>query len=229
MNKDGVKPLLGVIGGMGADATACFYEKLHCAQAVASEQEYIDVLIYSATTTPDRTAFIIGESTESPLSSLVHAACTLENAGATHIAIPCVTAHFFYNELTASVNVPVINLLEEIARYVFKHKFEKVGLLATEGTLQSKLFHSEFEKSGVALITPSDDIQTELTDIIYRIKQGKVTPPDAIENMVSKLRNAGADAVILGCTELCTCQAIDNTIDTLDILVNASLSYCSPD
>ena len=88
------KPLLGVMGGMGTQATACFYEKLHSIQSVTTEQEYLDVLVFSKPSIPDRTAYITGKSNESPLEQLTYVALTLEAAGATCIALPCVTSHF---------------------------------------------------------------------------------------------------------------------------------------
>ena len=213
------KPLLGVIGGMGAQATSRFYDKLHSMQTVASEQDYIDVLIYSITSTPDRTAFILEQSPESPLGSLVHAARTLENASVSLLAMPCVTSHFFYKELTDTVSVPIVNLPVETANFVVSQRQQSVGILATDGTLKSRILQDTLEKQNIKTIIPSDDMQSKLMNVIYAVKQGATPSTDVISEISLDLCKIGADTTILACTELSTLGKIPNTIDVLDVLV----------
>jgi len=220
---DNKKTLVGIIGGMGAQATSCFYDKLHAMQTVTSEQEYIDTLIYSITSTPDRTAFILGQSKESPLGSLLHAARTLENANATLLAMPCITSHFFYKELANAVNIPIINLPAEVAKFVVKQKHQSVGILATDGTLKCRILQDALHKLNIKVITPSDDMQAKLMSVIYEIKQGNTPSPNIISEIASALNNKGADTTILACTELSTLGKIPNTIDALDVLVDCIL------
>jgi len=189
---------------MGTQATACLYEMLHDLQCVPVEQEYIDVLLYSKPSIPDRTAFITGQSTVNPLEPLICAAKTLENAGVDCIAIPCATSHYFYDELTKAVSIPILNLLDETAQYVKAFGAKKVNLLATDGTLKSRLFHKAFEKYGIEVITPTDGVQADLMDMIYDIKRGEDVSPEALYGIASRACNGGGvDAVVLGCTELC--------------------------
>jgi aspartate racemase len=222
------KPLLGVLGGMGALATACFYEKLHSLQGVSTEQEYLDILLYSKPSIPDRTAFITGQSTDSPLDSLIHAARVLETAGAACIAIPCVTAHFFYAGISDAVSIPVLNLPDETARFASEHGIKKIGLLATDGTIEGKVFHSPLEGQGIDMIIPQADAQSGLMSMIYDIKRGSEhtagTTPELLDSIAAELRSAGAQAVILGCTDLCVIACSHpETINCLDILAKASL------
>jgi len=188
---------------MGTQATACLYDILHDLQSVSVEQEYIDVLLYSKPSIPDRTAYITGQSAADPLEALVDAAKTLENAGVDCIAIPCATSHYFYDELTKAVNIPILNLLDATAKYVKTLGAKKVCLLATDGTIKSRLFHNAFEKSAIAVVTPSDSVQADLMDMIYDIKRGEVVSSEALAGIVSKVCTDGVDTVILGCTELC--------------------------
>jgi aspartate racemase len=230
--------LLGIIGGMGTQATACFYEILHSLQSVASEQEYLDVLLYSKPSIPDRTAYITGQSTNSPFEHLVHAAQKLETAGASCIVVPCATSHFFYADLVKTVNIPILNMLEATALYIKECGIRNVCLLATDGTLKGGYFHKAFEKYSIAVTVPSDGLQADLMEMIYDIKRGEAVSADALIPIISQARIDGAEAVVLGCTELCviasnkwnkadTHSVIQNLdmINTLEVLAEASLSF----
>ncbi|MCL2396982.1 MAG: amino acid racemase [Defluviitaleaceae bacterium] len=196
------RPLLGVLGGMGVQATGYFYDILNRMQNVSKEQDYLDVLVYSKPSIPDRTAFITGQSTESPLSSLLHGIRLLEAAGAGCIAIPCVTAHYFYKELAMAASVPVLNILEETALHAEKLGHTKVGLLATDGTMHSRIFHKAFAAKDIEIIEPSRDEQVAVMKIIYDTKCGTNVEPAALAYLAENLHNRGAQGVVLGCTEL---------------------------
>jgi len=215
---------LGVLGGMGVQTTARFYTMLTDLQAVATEQEYIDILIYSKPSIPDRTAFITGLSDVNPLGAMLEAAKTLESAGVSSIAMPCVTAHYFYEKLVEAVQVPFINVMEETARYVKERKYLKVGLLATDGTLHGRLFQEAFARVGVFVTLPSKKAQKKLMDAIYSIKRGQV-PIDVMEFMSWSLYERGAQAIVLGCTELGLLPRYKGYvyIEAMEVLAQAAL------
>ena len=236
-----MKPLLGVIGGMGTQATACFYEKLHSLQTVKAEQEYLDVLVYSMPSIPDRTAFITGQSDISPLEPLIHVARTLESAGASCIAIPCVTSHFFYNELVDAVGIPVLNMLDETAGFVSGRGIGRVCLLATDGTLKGGAFNAAFAKIGIEVVVPPVDVQAALMAVIYDVKRGAAVSPDLLDAIAADALGSaavgsaavggatvcGATAVILGCTELCViAHENPGVVNTLEVLAGAALRVC---
>ena len=218
-------PLLGVIGGMGTQATAYFYERLHSLLDVKTEQEYPNVLLYSIPSTPDRTAFITGQSLDSPLESLIDAAKTLESAGASCIAIPCVTSHFFYTELVDSVNIPVLNMLEETAKVLKNNEVRKVRLLATDGTIRGNAFFSTLKKFGIDVSPLSEELQSEVMKMIYDIKRGVAVSACDLDVIIDKALENGTENVILGCTELCILGVErPNTVNTLDVLAKAALN-----
>jgi len=221
--------LLGVMGGMGTQATACFYEKLHAMQTVTKEQDYLDVLVYSMPSIPDRTTFITGKSDENPLKHLIHAAETLEKAGSSCIALPCATSHFFYNEICNSVNIPILHLLEETAKYVHNQNIKKICLLATTGTIKGRAFSSAFEKYNIETAIPSDNIQTEIMNIIYDIKKGLIVSPEKLNKIIEEAsQNTEAAVAVLGCTELCILPHTNfNSINILDVLAKAALKHFS--
>jgi len=211
---------LGVIGGMGAMATAIFFKKLLRAQTVEIEQDYMDVLIYSKTSIPDRTAYILDSANDSPAPALIEAAQALEKAGASFIAIPCVTAHYFYAEIANAVNIPVINLLDELAESLAQNNVKSVGLLATDGTIQSRILHNTLEPKGIQVLELEPKHQQGLMKLIYSAKRGNPKLRQSIYYAGGKLRHA--DAIVLGCTELSTLKSTAY-VDILDVLVAASL------
>jgi len=213
---------------MGSQVTACFYELLHNMQNVAAEQDYINIPIYSIPTTPDRTAYITGSSPVSPLESLIHAARTLESAGASCIALPCVTSHYFYGDITKAINIPLLNMLDETAGFVFESGIKNVCLLATDGTIKGGAFHSVFKKHCIDVSIPPENLQSDLMSMIYDIKRGAAASElsGVLESVITKVQKNGAEAVILGCTELCICECENKTpgaINTLEVLAKASI------
>jgi len=222
-------PLLGVIGGMGTKATACFYEKFHALQNVVVEQDYFDVLIYSKPSIPDRTAYITGNSENSPLDSLINAARTLETAGVSCIAVPCITSHYFYGEIAGSVAVPVLNLLDETASCTAEKNIRNICLFATDGTIKGNAFNTAFERYGIKVNVPPHDVQTNLMEIVYDIKRGACFSYDVLDKIKQRAFDDGAEAIVLGCTELCIIDgSCSKVINTLDVLAEASLLKLKP-
>ena len=218
------KPLLGVLGGMGTQATACFYNILHKMQNITSEQAYLDVLLYSMPSIPDRTAFITGLSTENPLTPMLKAARALETAGASLLTILCVTSHFFYDDLAGAVGIPFLNIPAETAKQAHEHGIGKIGILATDGTLKGNVLHKAFEKYGIEPLVPPQDTQTALMTMIYNIKRGVAVAPEELNAFICELSAKGSDAVVLGCTELCiVADGSPVIINTLEVLAAASL------
>ena len=86
-----------------------------------NDQEHLDINIISKPSIPDRTDYILGRSAKSPLPYLIEIGKVLEELGSDYIAMPCITAHYFYNELTDSLNIPIINIISETAKYLKRH------------------------------------------------------------------------------------------------------------
>jgi len=124
--------------------------------------------------------------------------------------------------LAASVNVPIVNLPSVVASDVARSDLKKVGLLATNGTLESRIFQSAFKNTDVELITPPSELQSELMEIIYNIKKVGNSNFHDIQKLVSEIcQKSGAEKVILGCTELCIFDEFPNTVNVLNVLANS--------
>ena len=195
--------LLGVLGGLGPMSTFYFCELLTAHTYALQDSDHVDMLISSRASTPDRTAFILGQSADSPLPAMKEEALRLTNAGADLLVIPCNTAHYFYDGLREVSPVPIMNIIEETVLFLKKRKIRTMGLLATEGTVQSRSYHRLCEQHGMNCITPSSDEQNEITKIIYdSIKQNKSPDFSAFLRISQSLLNRGCECLVLGCTEL---------------------------
>ncbi len=200
--------IIGIIGGMGPEATAYFYELIIKNTAAAKDQEHIHVLIDSYPQIPPRTAAILGEG-PSPLPYLLEAGRRLKRAGATLLVMPCITAHYYYAELTSRINLPFISLIEETRKEARRlaPRAKKVGLLASTGTVRSGLFDQALRKIHVSVLKPEAPDQEKVMEAIFSpqgIKAGftKGRPRQIILAMANKLIAQGAEAIIAGCTEI---------------------------
>lgn len=229
--KDSACGVLGVIGGLGPIATAHFLELVIRMTRAECDQQHLDMIIYNTPSTPDRTAFLLGLSGESPLPKMLGAGRALCDGGAAYIAVPCVTAHNFLPELEEKLGVPVIDGVRETAIYLKEHGVDCAGILATSGTVESGLIHRELEEQGITPVTPDEAGQQAVMDLIYRdIKAGRAPDMDAFFSVSRQLRGLGAQVIILGCTELSLIKR-DHEIgsgylDVMEVLAQRSITLC---
>lgn len=221
---------IGIIGGMGPMATADLFTKLIQMTDAACDADHIHILIDNNPKTPDRTGAIL-RGTESPLPYLVRSAERLQTAGADFLLIPCITSHYFMQELTARIKIPIMSMIEETAKYLQSRGIRKVVLLATDGTCKAGVFDKVFAKYGIAISYPCDTAQAALMDVIYKgVKAGsRMWDTTELNAEIDCLLAAGAEAVVLGCTELplaAKMYGINGVlIDPTDILARAAIVY----
>ncbi len=226
----GCRKRLGIIGGLGPMASAHFYKMITQMTAAELDQEHLEIEILSLPGIPDRTAYICGRSSQDPLPALINAALELQSHGADIIAIPCVTAHCFFDKIQDTVDAKIINMVEETARCLTRHNVKATGLLATEGTLTCSAFEKELNKHDIKAIKPETKDQTVIMSTIYeKIKAARPIDQDRFDAVTDSLRNLGAETIILGCTEL---SLIDKStmkgsyFDALDILAAVCVHEC---
>lgn len=224
-------PVLGVIGGLGPLATANFLEQVAKMTRANREQDNIDMIVYNFPSIPDRTGYILGSNLRSPLPGLLWAGRELERQEVSAIAIPCVTAHFFYEDLSRELRKPIIHDIRETAAYLQGRGVGSVGILATEGTVMSGLFTQELLPLGIRPILPDATLQQDVTHLIYRnIKAGNPPEMDRFQKVTESLRRRGAEVIVLGCTELSVLardrQLGPGFLDTTQILARESILRC---
>jgi len=196
---------LGVLGGMGPLATADFLKKLVESTPARVDQEHIPVLVFGDCTTPDRTANIVGEG-PSPLPQLLAGIRFLSESGAKAICIPCNSAHCWYAEMAAASAVPLFHIVRASAGQVRKKNpaARVVGVLSTAGTHRMGIYRDTLVEMGFAVVSPTDDeFQTLVSPAIALIKANRLPEAEAVfEIAAARLRERGAEIIILGCTEI---------------------------
>ncbi len=229
--KDNKHPVLGILGGIGPMATVYFYEMITAHTKASCDQEHIDIVINSRATTPDRTNFIIGKSKDNPLEIMVADSLRLKEYGVTLLAIPCNTAHYFYDMLTEAIDIPFLNIMEETARYLAECGIKKVGVMATEGTVSTKTYNKYLEACGIECVIPDEDGQQLVTEIIYgNIKNGQRADMYKFNAVARSLFDRGAERIILGCTELSLVkknEGLDRRfVDSMEVLAKRAIEAC---
>lgn len=225
------KQILGVIGGLGPLATAHFMELVTNMTDAATDQEHLEMIIYSAPSIPDRTGYILDPTLPSPLPRMIAIGEKLTMQGADHIAIPCMTAHFFHEELSAGIATPIINGIGETVRHLKENGVTRVGIMATDGTIRTGLFRRELERQGMEPLVPSPERQSDVMHLIYRnIKANRPAEMDRFHAVRKELQERGAQAIILGCTELSLIKRDESIgpgfIDAMEVLAHQSVIRC---
>ena len=149
---------LGVIGGLGPMATAYYLELMIRMTDAGRDQEHPEIIVLNIPTIPDRTAYILGRSDESPLEPMVELGKQLKSLGATVLATPCITAHYFHEMLQDGIGLPLIHGIRCTAQTLFDAGVRKVGLMATDGTVQSGIFQRQVEELGMELVVESETL-----------------------------------------------------------------------
>ncbi len=200
-------------------ATAYFMQLLTQMSEARTDQEHMEIYMISKPSIPDRTNYILGKSVQSPLPEMIWTGKQLKQLGAGILAIPCITAHFFHDELQDEVGLPVMNAVEETAVCLWNRGIKHVGILATEGTIQSQIFQRVLEGYGI------------ITDMIYHdIKEGKTVDIERFGRVSAELNEKGAQVVILACTELSLIKKDfpigTGYLDVMEVLAAKTVQKC---
>lgn len=222
---------LGVIGGLGPMATAYYLELVVRMTDAKRDQDHPEIMVMDIPTIPDRTAYILGKSEEDPVGPMVQLGKQLKSLGATVLATPCVTAHYFHEALQQGSGLPVIHVIQKTAQLLKSEGVGCVGLMATDGTVQSGIFQKELEAAGVSVVLPDEQGQRGVMTIIYdQVKAGIPADLQLFHGICGQLRRQGAQVVILGCTELSLLKKQadlgDGILDVLDVLAKESVIAC---
>ncbi|MBQ9112998.1 MAG: amino acid racemase [Clostridia bacterium] len=223
---------LGILGGLGPMSSVYFYEMLTRHTLAERDSDHLNILLSSRADTPDRTDFITGRSADNPIYTMLSEVSKLIGAGADIIAIPCNTAHYFYDSISAAASVPIINIIRQTAVFCRREGIKKAGILATEGTVLSGAYSTVFDLAGMECVTPDSEGQREISHIIYGcIKKGTAPDMDSFLRVADDLRRRGCDRIILGCTELSLLKrdgGLDDDIfiDSLEVLAYSAIKMC---
>ena len=199
---------IGILGGMGPEATLNCFSRIISSTPAKNDQEHLRVIIDSNPKVPDRTAAIIAEG-ESPVPVLVAGCRALQQAGADFIIIPCVSAHFFLDEIQQQIELPILSIFDVVAETLISDHpdIKTVGLMSTTGTISGGLFQKRLAADNIKTIVPAETQQAKVMAAIYDIKNSQPARSRAqitsdlmaiAEDLISK----GARGIIAGCTEI---------------------------
>lgn len=224
-------PLLGVLGGMGPEATQIFYRHLIRRTKAAKDQDHIRVLIFGDATVPDRTAAILSGDEEPVRARLAADARLLEEAGCTCLAMTCNTAHHFASAIRSAVGIPLLHMPDLAVRRAKAQGVQRLALLGTAGAMRAGIYQEICALEGVDCWTPDGNTQALLTTLIYdQIKAGRPGDEVLFARIAAATRAAGCDGAVLGCTELSVYRERhpldDFFIDAMEALVEECVAVC---
>ncbi|WP_353172406.1 aspartate/glutamate racemase family protein [Paracandidimonas soli] len=228
-------PFLGILGGMGPLASATLMTRLTQLTPAETDQAHIPAILWSDPRIPDRPAAYLRQG-EDPFPWMLNGIRRLEAAGAKIIVIPCNTAHLWYDALAAQARVPIIHIVDAVVQNLQAQGVPhgRVGLMATSATLQSGLYQSRLSAHGYECLVPEpEEIGRHCSIPIALTKQGHLEEARrAASPGVASLCDRGAQAIVLGCTELPLAlpHAMRGSwevpiVDSIDALAHAAIHW----
>ncbi|MBI4176794.1 MAG: amino acid racemase [Candidatus Aenigmarchaeota archaeon] len=223
------KKIVGILGGMGPEATADLYMRIirifQTKYNAKFDSDYPQIIINSIPL-PD---VVEAEKIDGVYTYLANGIKTLEAAGVDFIVIDCNTVQFLVPSLREDVTIPIIGIPEETLKVAKSYGFNNVGLLATKNTIKMKAFEKEAARFGMAILVPGPEQQNVITDIIMNVLSGNRFEQDksALRQIIKELESRGAEAIIVGCTDLPL--IINNNdskvllLDTTEVLAQACI------
>lgn len=200
---------LGILGGMGPDATVYMLARIIEQTDARTDQEQLETIVHSNPHIADRTAAILHNG-PNPAPEMLRSARLLENAGADTIVIPCMTAHYFISEIQGKIGIPIVHAIEETANFIKRQHTAAatVAIMASSGTISSGLFQKALEERGLGTLVLGEQSQNELVmEAIYGERGIKAGNRDEevlalLVKAANRLVDSGADVIIAGCTEI---------------------------
>jgi aspartate racemase len=230
---------LGVLGGMGPLASAQFMLRLTLLTPADRDQDHIPTVLWSDPRVPDRNAARLGAGPD-PLPWLMRGIDGLQAAGCGAIAIPCNTAHGWFEPMAQASSIPILHIVDAAAADLLRVGVVRgtIGLMGTAATLAMKLYQQRLGAKGWDIIEPEPaQMERLVTPAIASVKANRITEAyQPLREVVNSLASRGATAVVLGCTEIpLGIQAGPTSglrvpvIDTIDALARASIAWAFRD
>lgn len=232
-----MKNFFTILGGMGTLASESFVRVLNERTVAKTDQEYLNYVLVNHATIPDRTAYIIGDSSDNPAEALIEDLKQQDLLKPNFYVLTCNTAHTFYDELTEVTTTPIFHMprlavQNVITNYPSTNKDApiRVCLLATLGTVNSGVYSEEFsENSDYELVLPNEDIQEAVMNLIYRdIKEKQFLNETLFKEILDRVvTEMNCHVAILGCTELSLMNEVTNhqypVVDAQSVLIDETI------
>lgn len=212
-------------------ATAYFFERIIDMTKAEIDQQHMEILIHNCPAIPDRTQYILGKSRDNPLELMGQIGRKLARE-VDVLAIPCITAHYFHEELEETIGMPIVHAVRETACYLHERGYDRVGVMATDATVEVGIFTKELAKYGIDCVYPDEQRQREVMHLIYHnVKAGRKIEQPLLDSVSQHLFDQGAQVILLGCTELSMIKKHNmigaGYLDVTEVLAKCCVEKCS--
>ena len=218
--------MVGVLGGMGPDATVAFMQRVIDATPAQDDIDHVHLLVDNNPKVPSRIKALIEGDGENPGPVISEMARRLERAGAHFLVMPCNTAHYYWKDAQDAVSIPVWHMVERTLDIIM-HRLPgaRIGMLCSPALRKIGLYEGFAQERELSLVYPSDE--DAVLDVIRAVKRGKGRNPDTITaftTAATELSDLGADVLVLACTELSVIRDVLDVpvpvVDTLQVLAD---------
>lgn len=226
---------LGIIGGMGPEATAEIFRKIISLTVASCDQEHMKICVLNKPQIPDRTEYLINNG-KSPLPLIIEGINELKNLSTRFFIIPCNTSHIFSSEFNESEDIVFIDMIKTTKNYLqVQFKDDKICILGTTGTVSAKVYGHGYNADKVNIIYPNKLLQSEVMDIILSVKANSNTIIHNRERLIEVIKKVlienGECTFVIACTELSvimsnlTIEGI-KFIDAMELLAINAILKC---
>jgi aspartate racemase len=221
--------VVGVIGGMGPEATVDLMRRVIAKTQADDDQDHVHLLVESNPKIPSRIAHLIEGTGPDPTPELIRIAQNLQRGGAHALAIPCNTAHGYADAIKRAVDVPLLDMVAlTVEQIVTRGNVSSVGLLASSAVINIKLFANAFAAKGISIVLPPE--QDQIMALIKSVKRGDtgLEVQAQLADQASALAR-GCDTLLIACSELSVITAGIKVpfVDSLDVLAQAVVEFAT--
>ena len=198
-----------ILGGMGTMATESFVRLINHRTKASKDQEYLNYVLFNHATVPDRTAYILDREQESPMPYLLDDVEKQNLLKPNFIVLTCNTAHYFFDELQAATEIPILHMPREAANELVRQNTTgKVAIRGTEGSMKAGIYEKEVRQLGFEAVIPDAQLQAKINHLIYHdIKESDYLNKELYyEILAEAVARFDCEKIILGCTELSLMQ-----------------------
>ncbi len=229
------EPVVGILGGMGPEAAVDLMARILRLTPAQDDADHIRCIVDQNPKVPSRIKALIEGTGESPGPCMAEMGRKLEAWGADFLAIPCNTAHYYYEDVAQAVSIPVLHLIDITVQQVLEQEpgIARVGLLASPAVRDTFMYTTRLAERGVQAVYPRPMEQERLLGVIRDVKAGDTgeTVQRTFRDIAARLADEAGDVAIIACTELSvvsdalTGHGAQRIYDASEILAQAIVAY----
>ncbi len=231
MSSQSERQRVGVLGGMGPEATIHLMARVVDMTTAADDCDHVSMIVDNNTVVPSRIKALIEKTGDDPGPVLAEMARGLETCGADALAMPCNTAHHYAAVIEAAVDIPFLNMVElAVARVnAMNLANRRVGILASPAVRSTQIFDRAFNAQQLETLYPSDQNRMLNAIRLVKIDSNNATARQVLADAADELTRSGADCLLIACSEFSIiADAVPSSYscyDSIDILAEAVIKF----